>query len=78
VTQRCGDASFGQEALALLFVPDAAVQDLHRYPAAALGFFRLINLAHASLPDRTDDQVGTEALARGKQERKIETQADAR
>ena len=53
-----------EKPLALLVVAEAAAEDLHRDAPAAVDLLRLVDLAHAALAERTDDQVGAEALAR--------------
>src|SRR5205823_11597915 len=52
-------------------VSEPAAQQLQGDAAAAVRLLRLVDLPHASLADRPDDEIRPEALAASKQERQI-------
>ena len=78
MAERRRQPSLLQEPLAFLVVADAAAENLDRDAAAAVALFDLVDLAHAALADRTDDDVGTETLAGGEEKRKVDRKAGVR
>ena len=78
MAERRGEPSLAKKPFALLVVAEAAAQDLHRDPAAALGLLGFVDLSHPAFAERTDDHIWAEALAGGKQERHIGRKAGAR
>src|SRR5262245_46392181 len=78
MTERCRQPAFAQEARALFVVAEAAAEQLQRDAAPAVGLFRLVDLAHAALAERANDDVGAEALAGVEEERQVGGQARRR